>query len=292
MRIYRGMGGCGVTGAFFEDGWRVRPLVVGHAHYDNLDLQDIVYPHWVVSYLTKGQVELQVGQLSRTARTGQVMLHAPHLPFSERSGRGGDHRWFVVEAVNAHQMELFRLYPVNEVTTIVDPERYCRVFDQLFEAWGAKDEPFREVEIASLCQLLLFCLLQSWELGGRTPRTLPRSKNDERFQLLITFLNAKLHEKISRDQLAELVHMNPNYLDRIFAEKFRLTPMQLLRELRLRKARRLLEGTELALSPIAAQCGMGDAAYLSRQFAKSYGVTPGAYREQARLANQNYYGGF
>ncbi|QHT63200.1 helix-turn-helix transcriptional regulator [Paenibacillus lycopersici] len=281
-----------MTGNFFEDGWRVRPSMVGHASYDSLDLQGIVYPHWVVSYVTEGHVEFEAGGVTSYASAGQVMLHAPHLPFSERSARSGNHRWFVVDAVNAHGMELLRLYPVGEATTIVDGWRYARVFDQLMEAWGRREEPFRELEMSSLCQLLLYYLLQSWEQGGRKPRSLPPSKNDERFQLLITYLNARLDEKISREQLGELVHMNPNYLDRIFAEKFRLTPMQLLRELRLRKAMRLLEQTELPLSQIAAQCGMGDAAYISRQVVKSCGVTPGAYRERAKLANQNYYGSF
>ncbi|MBM7568537.1 AraC family transcriptional regulator [Paenibacillus sacheonensis] len=280
-----------MTGNFFEGGWRVRPSAVAHAYYPSLDIQNIVYPHWVVSFVTDGEVELQAGGVTRHAFSGQVMLHAPHLPFSERSDRGGNHRWFVVEAANDHGMELLRLYPVGEVTTIMDPGKYIQVFDQMLAAWGDKEGAFREMEISSLCQLLLFYLLQSWERGGRTPRSLPASKNDKRFQVLITHINAKLDEKVSREQLAELVHMNPNYLDRIFAEKFRLTPMQLLRELRLRKARRLLEQTELPLSQIAVQCGMGDAAYLNRQFAKSCSITPGAYRERARLANQNYYGG-
>ncbi|NBD24674.1 helix-turn-helix domain-containing protein [Paenibacillus glycinis] len=279
-----------MTGTFFEDGWRVRPSVVGHAFYDELDLQDIVYPHWVVSFIAEGRVETQVGHLTQTAGKGQVMLHAPHLPFSERSDRDGNHRWFVVEAANAHGMDLFRLYPVGEVTTIANPGPYVQAFDQLMDAWNGREGLFREMEIASLCRLLLFYLLRSWELAGSAPRALPSSKNDERFQQIVTYLSAKLDEKISREQLAELVHMNANYLDRIFAEKFRLTPMQLLRELRLRKAKRLLEQSELPLAQIAAQCGMGDAAYVSRQFAKSYGVTPGAYREQAKRANQDYYG--
>ena len=104
----------------------MRPSVVGHAYYDELDLQDIVYPHWVVSFIAEGLVETQVGHHAQSARKGQVMLHAPHLPFSERSDRGGNHRWFVVEAANAHGMDLFRLYPVGEVTTIANPGPYIQ----------------------------------------------------------------------------------------------------------------------------------------------------------------------
>ncbi|WP_219834060.1 helix-turn-helix domain-containing protein [Paenibacillus sp. R14(2021)] len=279
-----------MIGLAVEDGWRIRPSVVGHAYYDTLDIQDIVYPHWVVSYITEGEVETHVGSVASAAHAGQVMLHAPHLPFSEYASRGGNHRWFAVEAVHAHEVDLFRKYPVSEVTTIADPGRYMQTFDQMLAAWERQDGPFREMEISSLCQLLLAQLLQSWDNGGREPRKLPSEKNDDRFQLLITYMSSNLNEKISREQLAGLVHMNPNYLDRVFAEKFRLTPMQLLRELRLRRASRLLEGTELPLSQIAAQCGLGDAAYLSRQFAKRYGLTPGAYRERAKRKNQHYYG--
>ncbi|MDR6550167.1 AraC-like DNA-binding protein [Paenibacillus qinlingensis] len=83
--------------------------------------------------------------------------------------------------------------------------------------------------------------------------------------------------------------MNPNYLDRVFAEKFHMNPMQMLRELRMKKVRRMLETSEYTLPEIAVQCGLGDASYLTQQFFKRFGLNPGMYRQQVRLNDQTYY---
>nr|WP_240548098.1 helix-turn-helix transcriptional regulator [Paenibacillus lignilyticus] len=88
--------------------------------------------------------------------------------------------------------------------------------------------------------------------------------------------------------LAEKVHLNTNYLDRAFQEAYGINPMQMLRQMRLNKAKRLLETTEEPLSQLAQLCGLGDAAYLNRQFVKTFGMTPGKYKQMIRSAQTNF----
>ena len=61
----------------------------------------------------------------------------------------------------------------------------------------------------------------------------------------------------------------------------------MLRGLRLRRARTLLESTDGTLETISAACGLGDAAALSRAFKVEYGLSPGAHRTNARQARQS-----
>ena len=63
--------------------------------------------------------------------------------------------------------------------------------------------------------------------------------------------------------------------------------MRMLRDLRLRRARTLLESTDDTLDSIAAACGLGDAAAFSRAFKAHYGLAPGAHRRDARQARQS-----
>lgn len=272
-----------------DDMWRVRLFHVDEVHYEAIDSQNKTFPYWVVSFIADGHVEVTDGNIVQTAKSGQVMLHAPGLPFGERAEVPGWHRWMIVEVTNSYHVDLFRLYPISEVVTLQDTSAYSAIFTKLLYAWRGQDTLFREIELSGLGLQLIHMLLDSWDRTGRICRSFQTSKNDERLHLVMSYMNYALQEKITRQTLADQVHLNANYLDRIFAEKFQMNPMQMLRELRLKKAKKMLENSDGSLAEIAIACGLGDASYLSHQFFKSYGINPGKYREQVRQVHQDYY---
>ncbi|WP_207383660.1 helix-turn-helix transcriptional regulator [Paenibacillus solani] len=66
-------------------------------------------------------------------------------------------------------------------------------------------------------------------------------------------------EGITREELAKLYHMNPVYFSRAFQKIYKLTPMQMVRKLRLQHAKKMLESTDYTLEHIAQKCGYFDA---------------------------------
>jgi AraC-like DNA-binding protein len=287
MGVRHGLGNG--DGKLMDDTWQVRLFRVENSAYDSIDLHNRTFPYWSISFVKEGDVEISHGDMIRTARSGQVMIHAPGIPFSERATVPGFHQWLHMEAYNSFQVDLFRLYPINEVVTLQDPSAFSAIFDRMSLAWKRKDLPFQELELSGLGLQLIHLLLQNWHLEGSIRRSFQPNKNDERLDKVITYLHTALREKITRKKLAELVHLNPNYLDKVFSEKFQLNPMQMLRELRLKQVRRMLETSNYTLAEIAEQCGLGDAPYLTQQFAKRYSINPGKYRQQVRLADHTYY---
>jgi AraC-like DNA-binding protein len=275
--------------SLFDDIWKLRLYLVDAASYDSLEKQNIVYPYWVVSFIHKGLVEVTDGAVESVAGAGQVMIHAPNVPFGERANTPGRHLFLLVDIRNSFDVDIFRLFPVGEVVTLTEVDQYRAVFMELLEATRKEQSEFRQLQVNSLGLQLIFHVLDSWERGGRVPRKHQGKRIDERIDTVYAFLSSRLDEKITRATLSGLVHLNPNYLDKIFFEKYRMKPMQLLRELRLKKTRRMLEASDEPLTSIATTCGLGDAPYLSHQFLKRFGLNPGLYREQVRQAHANYY---
>jgi AraC family transcriptional regulator len=52
--------------------------------------------------------------------------------------------------------------------------------------------------------------------------------------------------------------------------------------LRLERARRLLDATDVALSDVALRAGFADQAHFTRLFKRQFGVTPGAFTRARR----------
>ena len=97
-------------------------------------------------------------------------------------------------------------------------------------------------------------------------------------------LSGRLTDPPSLDDLAQAAGMSPFALLRAFRDETGLPPHAYLNQLRVRLARRLLDGG-VAPALVAAEAGFADQAHLTRHFKRVVGVPPGAYqRERGRAA--------
>lgn len=97
------------------------------------------------------------------------------------------------------------------------------------------------------------------------------------------YLDMKYSEKIRLQDVARKFNVHPNYMTRIFHEKYNLSPKQYLMDLKLKKACRLLTTTDLPVSTISSSLGFDDQMAFSKTFKKEYGVSPSVYRRKSRL---------
>lgn len=96
------------------------------------------------------------------------------------------------------------------------------------------------------------------------------------------YLDINYAEKIRLQDVAKSLGIHPNYLTKIFHEKYGVSQKQYLLNLKLKKARRLLTTTELSISVIAGSLGFDDQLAFSKIFKKGVGVSPSEYRKQSR----------
>jgi len=65
-----------------------------------------------------------------------------------------------------------------------------------------------------------------------------------------------------------------------FKKHFGASPVKVLNEIRIERARTLLTSTELSITEIAAACGDDNPLYFSKRFHKACGMSPTGYREK------------
>ena len=107
-------------------------------------------------------------------------------------------------------------------------------------------------------------------------------RGDIRMERLVDFLHAHLDRAVSLADLAALAQCSEHHVIRMFRRHTGLPPHAFLSQIRLERARRLLNaGTSIA--DAAAQSGLCDQSHLTRMFRDRYGITPGRYRSQRGL---------
>ncbi len=100
---------------------------------------------------------------------------------------------------------------------------------------------------------------------------------------IINYFEEHYNEKISLDQIAENMYLSPFYISKIFKSEIGDTPIRHLINIRLEKAKMLLEeGDNSSIQEIAGMVGYDDAYHFSKLFKKRYGISPSQARKNAK----------
>jgi AraC-like DNA-binding protein len=253
--------------------------------YQKRILFDYVQSCYTVSYIQKGEVLTTSSEGEYVASAGDVMIHRPNEPFNVISKTDGVHYLFNINAKVKDGDDFFKLFPLGKVIRVRDRSEYERRFDELRSLWLQEEDDFRNVQVGSLAFFLLYEIMESTKLGGR------RSSRDpfitDRFNEALQYMEERLDQEISREELSKLYHMNPVYFSRAFQKIYKLTPMQMLRKLRLQQAKQMLEYTDYPIEHISQRCGYYDASHFSKVFRGEYGKGPAEYRKSIEFTKTN-----
>jgi YesN/AraC family two-component response regulator len=83
---------------------------------------------------------------------------------------------------------------------------------------------------------------------------------------------------LNRIDIAEAMHMNPDYLSCLFHKKYGQTLSTYITAKRIDAAKELLTNTTLCLQTISDKTGFSNSSYFHKQFKKVTGLTPQQYR--------------
>jgi AraC-like DNA-binding protein len=96
-----------------------------------------------------------------------------------------------------------------------------------------------------------------------------------------SYLNDRFAEPIRLEQLASLANLSAFHLLRVFRNAVGLPPHAYLIQVRLARAKRLLQAGQ-PIAEVAAQTGFVDQSHFSRHFKRVVGVPPGSYRPDSK----------
>ncbi|MBO0513352.1 GlxA family transcriptional regulator [Streptomyces beijiangensis] len=131
------------------------------------------------------------------------------------------------------------------------------------------------------------CVVPPWREGGQAQyieRPLPEPAAAKTTATRAWVLG-ELQRPIALGELASHARMSVRTFTRRFREEVGMTPGQWLTQQRVERARRLLETTDLGVDRVAEEAGFGTSASMRQHLVAAIGVSPMAYRQTFRAAN-------
>jgi transcriptional regulator GlxA family with amidase domain len=109
-----------------------------------------------------------------------------------------------------------------------------------------------------------------------TDPTLPES-----LKLALELMWQNVEEPLTIDELAACVKISKRQLERRFCSFLGATPTRYYLELRLTRARQLIQQTNRSVTEIAVATGFVSSPHFQRRFRDFFGVPPGSYRSKS-----------
>ncbi|MER8396367.1 GlxA family transcriptional regulator [Mesorhizobium sp. M1340] len=95
---------------------------------------------------------------------------------------------------------------------------------------------------------------------------------------VIRIMDDHIEDPLPLRDIARCVGRSQRQIERLFARSLSASPMRYYLHLRLSRAKRLIEQTELPVVEIAVACGFASASHFSKCFRQVYGLNPTACR--------------
>ena len=159
---------------------------------------------------------------------------------------------------------------------------YLRFIQMLGKVSGVRGIPVQEGSESSNYRDALCSVPDMVErvkaLLSRLPKIGGYSEKDVVLQIK-EYIRDQVGSEIRRSDLAELVHMNPDYLNRIFKRETGMTLGDYVLNEKMQIARNLLQTTTLPVSYVASRVGYENFSHFSRTYKRMFGISPSEERK-------------
>lgn len=230
-------------------------------------------------FICSGEGWLKIDEKEYNPIAGQLCLMPAHVEQSYSSiNENTYHKYWCHFNASIGELDLFQWLEVPYCLDIGSNKHLFDLFHELTTLHMDSSYLSRIREKAILLEIIA-CFLT---MANTLIRILPGRKDDiNRLKQLETFMDQKLSEPVTLEQLARHVHLHPNYLVRYFNKHFALSPLKYLNRKRMLKAKALLRTTSLTVKEVAELVGYPDTNHFSKAFRRESSCSPTEYRLQA-----------
>lgn len=154
-----------------------------------------------------------------------------------------------------------------------------RIFKTLIDEYRKCGPACAQMAAALMNQCLIEVLREAEARSGGSLPWLSALDDPRLSKVVDTILDHPEHN-YTLDSMAGIAAMSRATFVRHFEKSFARTPMDYLRDIRLRRAAQLLQVSSTPVDSIASKVGYSSRSHFSRAFHAQYGVSPAGFRKQ------------
>lgn len=105
---------------------------------------------------------------------------------------------------------------------------------------------------------------------------------DKKINQVIEYINVKYNQLITIEDMANILHVTPQYLCRLFKSATGKRPFEYVNMVRIQKSKELMLNTDMTIQEISYSVGFETPSYYGKWFKQLENTTPGSFRKHYR----------
>lgn len=184
-----------------------------------------------------------------------------------------------IQACYAGSMGLFDHLQEAIVLEFVEDSKMRGIFESMIEECHQSGSASSAMMTALMNQCLIE-VLREVELQSDGALPWLSALDDPRLSKVVETILDRPEQSYTLESLADIAVMSRATFIRHFEKSFERTPMDFLRDVRLRRAAQLLQVTSMPVDSVAGKVGYASRSHFSRAFHDQFGVSPADFRKQ------------
>lgn len=239
-----------------------------------------IHDRWQLTWVLSGTVNLAHYGGSQLLHSGDAVLAAPLEPVAGRLHNNVPFGFVTMQIPAEFIAPLISHDEPGAVARVVARRNGATICqDLIMRLMGASNGQSQREAIDDAVARFVAPGADSKVLAVRRARAHPAVERAR------SILDGALEEGLPLVDLADAVRLNHRYVISLFNSELGVPPHQYFMSRRIDSARRMLNQGQ-PLTTVAAAAGYNDQSHLTRDFKRTFGVTPGAY--QARHCHMNF----
>ena len=234
-----------------------------------------------IIYVMKGKMEIKIDESVYQLQKGDFIL----INANKRHSCVGTQgilaaRFFIDFHILAEHMGTLQLmFWCNTVTDKNDAYDQMRsMLDRILDRYYERENE-SVLHLHALYFELLHLLTSNFMVKADDVRLNVESSQDRiRVHQIQNYIQANYQTQIRLNDLAQRLYLSNVYLSKYIKEKSDKTFSEIVKNVRMKKARTLLKNTSMTVESIADSVGYQNVEHFNRLFKKKYDVTPVQYR--------------
>lgn len=225
----------------------------------------------VCEYIIKGSGTLHIGGKTYHPRAGDIYI----LPEFEKHEyyTDPDDPWTKIffNARGTGVSSMLNAFEMKNKVLFSNCEDLYPVFENLF--LKTQEELPTEQIMIDCCELFVQLLFRLYNKIKTTDETL------EEAQKVKSFIENNIERELSVKEIADSIYRSRDYTNRLFKRYYNTTPYAYFNNLRVEKAKALLQHTSLSVQQISEKLGYKNGKSFSKHFRYTTGMTASHYRQ-------------
>ena len=222
-----------------------------------------------IGYRLNGGSCFMCGDQALEVQKGDLLFVPPELPYLYKTESE--------EIIIVHLMiEHPKNWQISRVH-LEDPETAARKFTQLLHVWNSGKPGYKHRAAA-----ILYDIFADIDQQLSTQRS-TCTEAEKKLTRAIEYLHRNYYRSdLDIGAISAASNISETYFRKLFHQYYSTSPLQYIRQLRIKKAAELLRADDMPVNVIAATVGFTDPLYFSRVFRTVTGQTPSEFRKHQR----------